>query len=320
MKRLDLTQPLHTFALVGAIAVAACFTASAQTSTTTPVKKVPIPVHPAKAATPTAPVKAVAQKTQTPPPAVIPASSQSVLSPSSQAVVNSSTSSSGVAAPSNSVNGVPSTGSNPLTGLTSAGSGAVSNAISGFTSAGAAAASNAMGGLTGSSTAAPSNAMTGQTSTGSPNGGVYAGGSRAPVGGLGVGSFVGGGWTLIAYGCFRSGTRLFCDCDTSYQSNLQAASNIWYPVKLVDDGGKMTERHNAFFVGDDGSQFPNAYLTPAKPVRFMMEYDGIDQRYSAITLVLGQQQIQGVPITLIDPNLPAGTMPARASGTNGTSR
>lgn len=82
----------------------------------------------------------------------------------------------------------------------------------------------------------------------------------------------------------------------------------------------MTERHNAFFVGDDGSQFPNAYLTPAKPVRFMMEYDGIDQRYSAITLVLGQQQIQGVPITLIDPNLPAGTMPARASGTNGTSR
>jgi hypothetical protein len=212
-----------------------------------------------------------------------------------------------------------------MNGMSAAGSSAASNAITGLTSAGSSAASQALTGQTSAGATGASNALTGQTSAGGSSYGS-AGNSRAPVGGLGVGSFVGRGWTLVAYGCYRSSTRLFCDCDTSYQSNLQAGSNIWGPVKLVDDGGKITERHNAFFVGDDGSQFPTAYLTPTKPVRFMMEYDNIDQRYTSITLVLGQQQIQGVPITLMDPNQALGTMPARPSangaapGTNGTSR
>jgi hypothetical protein len=49
----------------------------------------------------------------------------------------------------------------------------------------------------------------------------------------------------------------------------------------------------------------------------MMEYDNIDQRYTSVSLVQGQQQIQGIPITPIDPNLPAGTMPARATQASG---
>lgn len=136
--------------------------------------------------------------------------------------------------------------------------------------------------------------------------------SRAPIATQGVGTFLWpNGWTLIVYGCFRNGTRLFCDFDTTNQNNLQAGSNIWDRVNLVDDGGKITGRHNAFFVGEDGSQFPTAYIG-SQPVRFVMEYDDIDQRYTSVSLVCGRDRIQGVPIALMDANLPAGKIPTRA--------
>jgi hypothetical protein len=128
--------------------------------------------------------------------------------------------------------------------------------------------------------------------------------------GQGVGTFVGAGWTLTAYGCYRTGTRLFCDFDTIHQGNLQAGSNIWYNVNVVDDGGKITGRHNAFFVGDDGSQFDTAYITQ-KPVRFVMEYDDINQSYTTISLVQGGNRIDRVPIAVMDASQPAGTMPSR---------
>jgi hypothetical protein len=134
-----------------------------------------------------------------------------------------------------------------------------------------------------------------------------------------VGTFLHGPWTLIAYGCFRSGTRLFCDFDTTNQNNTGTNSEIWRPVSLVDDGGKITTRHNAFFVGDDGSQFSTAYLTAQKPARFIVEYDNVDQRYTSISLVLGKEQIQAVPITQIDPSQPAGAIPRRTARTNGVS-
>ena len=166
-------------------------------------------------------------------------------------------------------------------------------------------------------TSAPSSPLNALTSAGtSGNRPSPAGDPRAPVAGQGVGTFLWpGGWTLTAYGCFRTGTRLFCDFDTTNQNNLQANSNIWSGyggVNLVDDGGKITQRHNAFFVGDDGSQFTTAYISP-QPVRFIIEYDDVDPRYTSISLVLVNNRIQGVPITVIDPSQPAGTMPARAS-------
>jgi hypothetical protein len=130
-----------------------------------------------------------------------------------------------------------------------------------------------------------------------------------------VGTFLWpGGWTLTAYGCFRTGTRLFCDFDTTNQNNVQVNSSIWSGaggVNIVDDGGKITPRHNAFFVGTDGSQFPVAYVSP-QPVRFIIEYDDVDPRYASISLVLARDRMQNVPITAIDPSQPAGRMPPRA--------
>ena len=143
-----------------------------------------------------------------------------------------------------------------------------------------------------------------------------SGDGRAPVGGLGVGSFLWpGGWTLIAYGCFRTDTRLFCDFDTTNTNNLAVNASIWSGaggVNVVDDGGKITTRHNAFFVGTDGSQFQTAYVSP-QAVRFIIEYDDVDPRYTTVSLVLTTNRIQSVPVFAIDPSQPAGVFPARSA-------
>ncbi len=135
---------------------------------------------------------------------------------------------------------------------------------------------------------------------------------RAPVVGQGVGTFVAAGWTVTAYGCYRTGSRLFCDFDVAYQRNASVASNIWYTVALVDDGGKITPRHDAYFVGNDGSHFSTAYVSPTA-IRFVMEYDDVDPRYSSISLVNGGSRIQNVPIVMEDPAQPEGIIPARGA-------
>lgn len=165
---------------------------------------------------------------------------------------------------------------------------------------------SALSQTTPSSYATPSNAPT--------SAGSSAGDPRAPVAGQGLGTFLWpGGWTLTAYGCFRSGTRLFCDFDTTNQNNVPANTVIWSGaggVNLVDDGGKITQRHNAFFVGQDGSQFQTAYISP-QPVRFIIEYDDVDPRFTTVSLAFVRDRIQGVPVTPIDPSQPAGRIPAR---------
>lgn len=177
----------------------------------------------------------------------------------------------------------------------------VTNAVSSTAATATTASSTGLGVLNSGSTASSGYAQSGSD-------------PRAPVVGQGVGNFLWpGGWTLTAYGCFRTGTRIFCDFDTTNQSNIQANTSIWSGgggVNVVDDGGKITARHDAFFVGTDGSQFPTAYIT-SQPVRFIIEYDNIDQRFSSVSLVLGRDRLQGVPITNMDPSQPAGRMPAR---------
>ena len=128
----------------------------------------------------------------------------------------------------------------------------------------------------------------------------------------GLGTRLGGVWTLTAYGCFRSGTRVFCDFDLSEsQTNQGGTLYLFAGVTVVDDGGKITGRHNAFFLFNDGSQANNAYFSPGNPVRYIMEYDDVNPNHTSISLVNGGDRIQGVPISPLDPSLPAGSMPAR---------
>ena len=303
MNRLNLKQGFRAFVVMGAaIAFSASLTAGAQIAT--PAKKVTVP---AKAATPkpvaktTSATTAATQKTQSATPALTPASSQTVITPATQTVATPAT--------QTVMNPLSQTVATPL-------SQGVTNPLSQNPLSQSVTTPLSQTGLipaTAGSTAGTSNPGNGLTSGGTPSTAQStAGDNRTPVGAQGVGTFVFQSWTLVVYGCFRSGTRLFCDFDTFNQNNLQANSNIWEPVNLVDDGGKITRRHNASFIGDDGSQFPTAYIT-TKPVRFMIEYDDIDQRYTSISLVLGKDQITGVPITVEDASQPAGKIPARPS-------
>jgi hypothetical protein len=135
-----------------------------------------------------------------------------------------------------------------------------------------------------------------------------------PEAAISAGPSVWGDWTAIAYGCFRSGTRILCDFDTTKQNPAQANANqLWGGLNLVDDGGRVSGRHNAFFLGDDGSQFQTGYISQT-PVRLLMEYDDVSASITHATLVLANQRVQNVPITNADPNQPAGTIPARGTG------
>lgn len=320
MTRLNATQRLNLFAgVLGAITLTACLTAGAQTAPppvkkTTPVKKVVPPPPVAKAAT-AAPVA----KTATPAPVAKTATPAPVAKTATPApVAKTATTTTGVSPTTQPASAVviPASSQTVLTPSSMMSSAPVSNMMSSAPVSGimSAAPVSSVLGSTPVSGMIPSTAQSGLTqASGASNNLSSAGDPRAPVAGQGVGTFVERGWTLTAYGCFRTGTRLFCDFDVAYQTNLQANANIWRPVNLVDDGGKITDRHNAFFVGDDGSQFPTAYITSQKPVRFIVEYDDVGQRYTSISLVYGKDQIQGVPITQMDPSQPAGTIPARAS-------
>ena len=140
-----------------------------------------------------------------------------------------------------------------------------------------------------------------------------AGDPRTPVVGQGLGNFLWGPWSLTAYGCFRTGTRIFCDFDAGSTNNVQAGANLWGGVNLVDDGGKVTGRHNAFFLANDGTQMTSAYISPGSPVRMIMEYDDVAQNYTSVSLVVGADRIRGVPVTPADPSQPAGTIPGRGT-------
>jgi hypothetical protein len=292
MKVLSKTAFRNPFVLAS-IAVAGFLVASSLTlAQTTPAVPVPKKLAPAKPATAVKPATAKAVP--------VAAKQLAATAPAAPSSGQSSIGSASGAATATTNQGLqPASLVSPLTSQTSSSpAGTVSNAL-----------------------ASTSSTPTGSTATGSTTGDP-----RAPVAGQGIGTILWpGGWTLTAYGCFRSGTRLFCDFDTTNQNNLTANTTIWSGaggVNLVDDGGKITQRHNAFFVGQDGSQFQTAYVSP-QPVRFIIEYDDVDARYTSVSLVLVRERIQGVPITPIDPSQPAGTMPARvaasapASGTQG---
>jgi hypothetical protein len=165
--------------------------------------------------------------------------------------------------------------------------------------------------LPNSSAAPASNSYTGAAPASTGYTGVAPEGQRSAVLASGLHDFHAYDYTLTAYGCFRNGTRLFCDFDTSKINATQVGSNIWGPINLVDDGGKVTARHNAFFLFDDGTQAPTAYLS-TKPVRFIIEYDDVNPRFTQVALVLGGDRALGIPVTAVDPNQPGGAaIPAR---------
>jgi hypothetical protein len=167
----------------------------------------------------------------------------------------------------------------------------------------------------GQSQAASSNLMPARSAAGAtPGTAAVAGDPRSAVATQGLGTFLGGGWTMTAYGCFRTGTRVLCDFDVLPPRNTGINAGAFGPwVALVDDGGKITAPHNAFFQAADGSQLTTAYADTSNPLRLLMEYDNVSPNFNSVALVHGADRIPGVPITPADPNQPAGTIQARGA-------
>jgi|HubBroStandDraft_1064217.scaffolds.fasta_scaffold285814_2 hypothetical protein len=111
--------------------------------------------------------------------------------------------------------------------------------------------------------------------------------------------FKSGQFTATAYSCTRYGSRVLCDFDVTRQSSAETNQQIWNQMILVDDGGKISHRHDAYYVFDDGTQGNNAYLT-AKPVRMIMEFDDVSANASSATLAVGQDRADSIPITSND--------------------
>ncbi|HKT48270.1 MAG TPA: hypothetical protein VJP87_12165, partial [Candidatus Acidoferrales bacterium] len=155
-------------------------------------------------------------------------------------------------------------------------------------------------------------AVAGNTQPGTTAGSSAGGNSRAAVTVPGIGSFRGGDFTLTAYGCYRNGTRILCDFDLTKQNNAQSNTMPFYTLTVVDDGGKITPRHDAYFLGADGTHMTTAFLSQA-PVRYIMEYDDVAANFMSVSLVNGSDQLQGVPIKPVDATQAAGTVPNRSS-------
>jgi hypothetical protein len=123
-----------------------------------------------------------------------------------------------------------------------------------------------------------------------------SGTSRTALTTQGLGTFQGAGFTLTAYGCYRSGTRVLCDFDLVRARGGPVGLRPFYNVTLVDDGGKINRRHSAYYMGTDGTQMENAYVS-STPVRYIMEFDDIAAQVNSGSLVEGRNQIPNVPIT-----------------------
>jgi hypothetical protein len=161
---------------------------------------------------------------------------------------------------------------------------------------------------TGGRGSAPGSGSSGGSASNGP--GAAPSDPRAGLAAQGLGTFRWGDFTLTAYGCYRTDTRILCDFDITKQNNAQMNLGPFYTVAVVDDGGKITSRHDAYYVGSDGTHMTTAFLSPTA-TRYVMEYDNVGTQFTSISLINGTDQIQGVPITAVSASQPAGTIPNR---------
>src|SRR5271155_98407 len=119
---------------------------------------------------------------------------------------------------------------------------------------------------------------------------------RPAVATEGLHVFHGTDFSATAYGCYRSGTRVLCDFDVTKLHPAQGHAAIWRTMQLIDSGGKINPRHDAYFLFEDGSKAPVAYLSET-PVRMIMEFDNIGANITSVTLSNGADRAESVPIT-----------------------
>jgi hypothetical protein len=138
-----------------------------------------------------------------------------------------------------------------------------------------------------------------------------AGNGRPAPTAQGAGTFVSGGWRLTTYGCYRGGTRLLCDFDLAAVNGTSGQTDVspFGAVSVVDGSGKITVRHDAYFVATDGSRMNRAFFS-STPVRYVMEYDNVAQQSGSVSLANGGTVVKNVPVAPLKGNLDLGSFVA----------
>lgn len=111
-----------------------------------------------------------------------------------------------------------------------------------------------------------------------------------------MGTFHGLDYMMVVYGCYRTGTRVLCDFDLLKANAAQVGVGPFANVVMVDDGGQITRRHDAYYLGTDGTRMQASYVSTA-PVRYIMEFDNVGEQFNSVALVSGSEQIKNVPIS-----------------------
>jgi hypothetical protein len=60
---------------------------------------------------------------------------------------------------------------------------------------------------------------------------------------------------------------------------------------MVDDGGKLTRQHDAYYMATDATGMQPPYVSTA-PVRYVMEFDNVGEQFNSVALVSGSEQIK----------------------------
>jgi hypothetical protein len=84
---------------------------------------------------------------------------------------------------------------------------------------------------------------------------------------------------------------VLCDFDLMKLNAAQVGVGPFAAMALVDDGGQITRRHDAYYMGTDGRRMQAAYVSTA-PVRYVMEFDNVGEQINSIALVHGSEQNQ----------------------------
>jgi hypothetical protein len=121
-------------------------------------------------------------------------------------------------------------------------------------------------------------------------------GSRSALATQGLETFHGADYMMVVYGCYRTGPRVLGDFDLLKANAAQVGVGPFARIALVDDGGQITRRHDAYYMGTDGTRMQAAYVSAA-PVRYVIEFDNVGEQINSVALVHGSEQIKNVPIT-----------------------
>lgn len=136
-----------------------------------------------------------------------------------------------------------------------------------------------------------------------------AGNGRPAPNVQGMGSFMGGGWKLNIYACYRGGNRLLCDFDLLAVNGTSGQTDTapFYTLAVVNDGGKVTQRHDAYFVATDGSRLNRGFFS-STPLRYVMEFDSFGQAPASVTMSNGGQIVKNVPVIPFKGSIDQGSM------------